>query len=153
MVFGHKFRKIKKYKKKKILSIKEFSTVFEREKVDRKGPQDYIEQNLPDKKKLITLLYNMEDSQLSYRNSTELFTEGRLLFDDFIKEIRSAKHHIHMEFYIFKDDEIGLEIQGHLIEKAREGVEVRIIYDGMGNFGINKDFIKSDRKTSCRERV
>lgn len=143
LVFGHKFRKIKKYKKKKILSIKEFSTVFEREKVDLKGPQDYIEQNLPDKKKLITLLYNMEDSQLSYRNSTELFTEGRVLFDDFIKEIRSAKHHIHMEFYIFKDDEIGLEIQEHLIAKAREGVEVRIIYDGMGNFGINKDFIKS----------
>lgn len=143
LLFGHKFWKIKKYKKKKMLSVKEFKTVLEREKVDPQGPLEYIENNLPDKKKHITLLYNMEDSQLSYKNSTQLFVDGRMLFDDFIKEIKAAKHHIHMEFYIFNDDEIGLEIQKHLIKRAKEGIEIRIIFDGMGNFGINKDFIKA----------
>lgn len=143
LIFGHKFQKIKKFKKKKILCVKEFNTVFEREKINPQGPLEYIEKNLPNKKKLITLLHNMEDSQLSYQNETKLFIDGRTLFDDFIKEIGKAKNHIHLEFYIFKDDEIGEEIQRHLIKKAKEGVEVRIIYDGMGNFGMDKKFIRT----------
>lgn len=143
LIFGHKFRKIKKYKKKKLLSIKEFKTVFEREKISPVEPIEYIEKNIPDKKKLITLLHNMEDSQLSYRNSTKIFTDGKETFEDFISEIDSAQNHIHMEFYIFRDDETGRLIQKHLIKKAKEGVEVRIIYDGMGNIKISKDFIKN----------
>jgi cardiolipin synthase len=103
---------------------------------------DFIEKNIPDKKKLITLLHNMEDAQLSYRNSMEIFTDGKSTFDDFIFEIDKATNHIHMEFYIFRDDETGKRIQKHLINKAREGVEVRIIYDGMGNIKIGKEFIK-----------
>lgn len=143
LVFGHKFVNIKKYKKKKRLSIKEFKAVFEKEKINPKEPLEYIEQYIPDKKKLITLLHNMEDSQLSYRNNTEIFTDGKATFDDFISEIDKATDHIHMEFYIFRDDETGKRIQKHLIKKASEGVEVRIIYDGMGNIRIGKDFIKN----------
>ena len=142
LIFGHKFRKIKKFKKKKLLSIKEFKNIFDREKINPEGPMDYIEKNIPDKKKLITLLHNMEDAQLSYRNSMEIFTDGKSTFDDFIFEIDRATSHIHMEFYIFRDDETGKRIQKHLINKAREGVEVRIIYDGMGNIKIGQEFIK-----------
>ena len=142
LFFGHKFQKIKKFKKKKLLSIKEFDEVFQREKIYPSKSLEYIEQTMPDKKKLITLLHNMEDSQLSFNNATEVFVDGRKTFDSFIEEIKKAKDHIHMEFYIFRDDEIGQEVQNHLIEKSKEGVEVRIIYDGMGNIGISKEFIR-----------
>ncbi|NCC81288.1 MAG: cardiolipin synthase [Clostridia bacterium] len=150
LIFGHKFRKIKKYKKKKLLSIKEFKTVFERERINFVEPLEYIEKNIPDKKKLITLLHNMEDSQLSYRNSTEIFTDGKNTFDDFVAEINKAESHIHMEFYIFRDDETGKRIQRHLIKKAQEGIEVRIIYDGMGNIQISKDFINEFTKNGIQ---
>ena len=55
--------------------------------------------------------------------------------------LKNAKHHIHMEYYIFEDGEIGEQIKDILIQKAQEGVEVRFIYDGFGSRSIRKKFV------------
>ena len=60
-------------------------------------------------------------------------------------ELEKAKKHIHMQFYIFEDDEYGHTIRDILMRKARQGVEVRFMYDSMGCWKVNKDFFDDMR--------
>jgi cardiolipin synthase len=59
--------------------------------------------------------------------------------------LKKAKHHIHLEYYIYEQDDIGNEIIEILIEKATEGVEVRFIYDDFGSPTIKKKIEKRMR--------
>lgn len=140
--FGHKFKKIRKFKKKKRLSLVNFKNFLDKKSFKSQEIYNYIEENIPDKKKIISLIYNMEDSLLSCNNKTKIFTTGAETFANFFEAIDNAQDHIHMEFYIFRDDSIGKKIQDKLIKKAREGISIKIIYDGMGNFGVSKKFIQ-----------
>ena len=62
-----------------------------------------------------------------------------------LTEIACAKHHIHIQYYILNDDETGRRLRDALIAKAREGVEVRILYDDVGSSGAKKSFFRSMR--------
>ena len=79
-------------------------------------------------------LYNLETSGavLTGRNELEIFTDGRKKFADLRRELREARHYIHIQYYIIKNDEVFHSIVPILREKAREGVEVRVLVDGMG---------------------
>lgn len=61
------------------------------------------------------------------------------------KEIDAAKEHIHIQFYIIENDEFGSLLMEHLIAKARQGVEVRVIYDSVGSWKVNKEFFEKMR--------
>ncbi len=61
------------------------------------------------------------------------------------EEIDAAKEHIHVQFYIFEDDEFGHLLREHLMAKARQGVEVRVIYDSVGCFSVDKEFFETMR--------
>lgn len=67
-------------------------------------------------------------------NQIEVFTDGNDMFSRLLQDIRAAKKHIHLLYYIFKDDRIGSKIVEALRERARCGVEVRLLYDGVGSF-------------------
>lgn len=79
-------------------------------------------------------LYNLETSGavLTIRNTLDIFTDGQQKFQDLRRELRNAKHYIHFQYYIIKNDEVFDSIVPILIEKVREGVEVRVLADGMG---------------------
>ncbi|MFK9091590.1 cardiolipin synthase [Bacillus salipaludis] len=70
--------------------------------------------------------------------SFEIFTHGKELFHDYFQEIREAKRHIHVLFYIVKDDAISQEFFTLLKEKAREGVEVRLLLDRLGSWKVKR---------------
>ena len=80
------------------------------------------------------VLYNLDTTGSVYSddNSVEIYTDGREKFDRLIAEIDRAEKFIHIEYYIIKKDELFEEISRHLVEKAKQGVEVRILYDSMG---------------------
>lgn len=63
-------------------------------------------------------------------------------FDAFEAAIRSATDHIHFEFFIWREDATGQRFRDLLAERARAGVEVRILYDAIGSSSIRKRFIK-----------
>ncbi|MGG3955474.1 cardiolipin synthase [Bhargavaea massiliensis] len=65
-----------------------------------------------------------------------LFTTGETLFDDYFAQLEQAKHHIHILFYIVRDDEIGQRFFSLLEQKVNEGVEVRLLVDWVGSFGL-----------------
>ena len=91
--------------------------------------------------KLVKFLMNETLSPVSRDNKIDLLVNGENKFPLVQKAIRSAKHHIHVEYYIFSDDETGCEFIDLLIEKAREGIEVRFIYDDFGSRAIRKELV------------
>ncbi len=80
------------------------------------------------------VLYNLETSGavLTSDNSVEIFTDGEAKFSDLKEELRKAEKYIHIQYYIIKNDELFQSIIPILKERAAAGVEVRVLYDGMG---------------------
>src|SRR3954469_22279138 len=76
----------------------------------------------------------------------DIFTHGKKLFADYFHELRNAKKHIHVLFYIVKDDEISQEFLSILKEKARAGVEVRLLIDRLGSWKIRKAAVNKLRE-------
>ena len=74
-------------------------------------------------------------------NDIKLYHEGNSKFADLFQDIANAKHFIHIQYYIFRDDKLGTELMKLLADKAKEGLEVHVIYDGMGNY-LNKPKFK-----------
>ena len=92
-------------------------------------------------KKLSNLLLNSNWSSVSNTNKVEVLINGEQKFPAVIKALEQAKKHIHIEYYIFEDEEIGNQIKDILIRKAKEGVAVRFIYDDFGSRSIRKNII------------
>ena len=80
------------------------------------------------------VLYNLATSGavLTTDNTVEIFTDGVEKFSNLVEELKKAENYIHIQYYIIKNDEVFQAIIPILKEKARQGVEVRILYDGMG---------------------
>lgn len=80
------------------------------------------------------VLYNLETSGavLTADNQVEIFTDGKEKFKDLIHELETAREYIHIQYYIIKNDRVFDEMIPVLKKKVQEGVQVRILYDGMG---------------------
>lgn len=80
------------------------------------------------------IIYNLESSGavLSEDNDIDIFTDGNDKFAALKEDLRKAEHFIHLQYYIIKNDVLFHEIKEILIEKAAQGVEVRILFDAMG---------------------
>lgn len=89
------------------------------------------------------LAYNSHyDSLISGGNLAELLINGEQKFPKLLQDLRNAKHHIHIEYYIYENDVIGNEIAEILIQKAKEGVKVRFTYDDFGSNRLTEKFKK-----------
>lgn len=82
---------------------------------------------------IIRMFLESSEAILTIENEVTIFTDGQDKFRSLQEAIRNAKNHIHLEYYIIRDDPLGREMIDLLIRKAREGVEVRLLYDAMGN--------------------
>lgn len=85
---------------------------------------------------------NMEESPLTKGNQVEFYTDGKKKFAALFDDIFHAKDNIHVEYYSFINDDIGQEFLNHLIQKAKEGVEVRLIFDPWGSPNADRKFFK-----------
>ncbi len=77
---------------------------------------------------------------ITFNNEVEYFNEGQDKFEALVRDIRAAKEYIHMEYYIWRGDKLGRRLVEELTKKAEEGVEVRLLYDGIGNRTLPKNF-------------
>ncbi|WP_099187264.1 cardiolipin synthase [Tepidibacter mesophilus] len=83
------------------------------------------------------------ESILTQNNSIEIFTDGNYKFESLINSIQSAKDHIHMVYFIIKNDSLGNKIVYELTKKAEEGVEIRFLYDAIGSHSLPRNFFKN----------
>lgn len=86
-------------------------------------------------------LYVNQDLSLPFKdNKTDIFTSGEAFFQSLINDISHAKHHIHIDMYIWEDDTIGNKVADALIANAKEGVAVRVVYDDVGCWRVPQRF-------------
>ncbi|NPD91614.1 cardiolipin synthase [Xylanibacter muris] len=97
-------------------------------------------------KPLVDLFVNQSFSLPFKDNAVEIFTEGSSFFLDLLKSIGAAKSSIHIDMYIFADDALGYLVADALIDKARSGVEVRVIYDDVGCWNVSHSFFERMRE-------
>ena len=89
----------------------------------------------------ITLLENNSDAKLALHNNLDVLHNGDQTFASIVKALESARDSIHIEYYIFCEDKVGNYIAELLEKKAREGIEVRLIFDAVGSWKLSKEFI------------
>ena len=105
-----------------------------------------------DQRTLARLLYNTSHAVPLYGSRITPYTEGRTKMEALLAEIARARHHIHLQYYILSDDTTGRRLCDALIAKAREGVEVRILYDDVGSRSVKKRFFARMRRAGIEVR-
>ena len=106
------------------------------------GRPDIPDEHLP----LARLLAATIHSVPLYGSRITPYTDGKSKMEALLAEIARAKHHIHIQYYIFCDDTTGCRLRDALVAKARQGVEVRILYDDVGCSGVKKSFFEGMRR-------
>lgn len=101
----------------------------------------------------IALLLSLDKAVLTRNNEITLYTDGEKMFAAFKEEVAKARHHIHLEYFIIRDDELGNQIIELLAQKAAEGVEVRAIFDAAGTFSVKKEFFDPLKKAGGDVRI
>lgn len=131
LIFAQDYRKSKMFRVKEVedrlrFSLKNQENLLRNESryLDDPLAADYAD----------LVYYNLEQAGavLTLKNSLEIFTDGQKKFEDLRNELRRAERFIHIQYYIIKNDELFDSIVPILKERVRNGVEVRILYDGMG---------------------
>ena len=137
-------------RKQRIISRRTYKRIMKRPQ-EGKLPQDACV--VPDPyKPLSTLLTNTNQSSLLYGTQITIYTNGTDKFKDLLEEIQKATHHIHIQYYIFCDDEIGKQVQQLLIKKVKEGVKVRVLYDDVGCWHVPNRFFEEMREAGIEVR-
>ncbi|WOF17265.1 cardiolipin synthase [Methanoplanus sp. FWC-SCC4] len=139
---GQSFYRERMFKVKKEQDQK-FIAFIESQKKDLFTDERPISGTLSDSyKRMALMLMENNLSALTINNDVKVYVDGNEKFAALIEAIKGAKDHIHMEYYILKDDEIGREVFAALTERAKAGVEVRFLGDGLGCAGPKKAFYK-----------
>ncbi len=119
------------------------------DQLTKRSMTEFLEQKelrLPKSHQPLMLLFRNQNMALPFKdNEVDIFTDGHSCFLALLRAIGRARHHIHIDIYIFNDDELGNLIADALIDKAREGVEVRVIYDDVGCWSVKSSFFERMR--------
>ena len=145
LFFGQEFRKRKLYSRKGIKSLGKFRRLSLQQVHQFEQKNKILDEKVQDKLKIIRLLLNNSDSLLTTGNDIKIYNSGKETFDAIFKALHDARHHIHLEYYILANDKIGNKNKNILIEKRKEGIEVRVIVDDVGSWSISKKFISELR--------
>lgn len=78
-----------------------------------------------------------DEALVTNDNSVRVYAGGREKFHDLLEDIRHAKRHVHLLYFIFRTDGTGAAILELLAEKAAQGVDVKIVYDSIGNLAVS----------------
>ena len=137
LFFGVNTRKEKFISQRSLDQLSKRSMLEFVEQKDLRLPEDY--------RPVIDLFVN-ENFALPFKdNAYQVYTEGYTFFTALLSAIAKAKDHIHIDMYIFDDDALGRLVSDALIDKAREGVLVRVIYDDVGCWNVSHDFFERMR--------
>lgn len=91
-------------------------------------------------KPLVYLLTIYGQSLYTTTNEMTLYKDGRKKFDALLKDIDEATDHIHMQYYIYRSDALGVEVRDALIRAAKRGVKVRVLLDAWGSTQVSLKF-------------
>lgn len=157
LFFGQEYRKTKMYSRKGLKDLEKLRNLT-LEQLDKLPKNQFkYSDRLYSKKRLMNLFLSNSNAILTNNNEIQVLKDAKETFPAIFKSMEEARHHIHLEFYIVENDSIGNYLRELLIRKAREGVEVRFIYDDVGSWELKRKFLRSMSdagvKVDCFMRV
>ena len=152
LFLGQDFRKQKMFKMKE-LEDQMNKAVRQQEYQLKTREADKEDEEIQEYRDLV--MYNLETSgaMLSDDNDIDIFTDGNEKFAALMEDLRKAEHFIHIQYYIIKNDMLFHQIKDILVQKAAQGVEVRILYDAMGCRSVSRHFWNRLKKNGIRTAV
>ena len=143
LFFGQEYRKTKMYSRKGLKNLEKLRNLT-LEQLDNL-PENHLQisERLYSKKRLMNLLLSNSNAILTSNNEVQVLRNGEETFPEIFRAIEQARHHVHLEYYIVEDDHIGNYLRELLIQKAREGVEVRFIYDDVGSWELKRKWLRT----------
>lgn len=103
----------------------------------------------PSKRKLLHLIQNNGNGLLTTRNRVEILQNASEKYPRLVEDITNAKHSIHMAYYIWDEDPFTIDLKNRLIEKSKQGVEVRILVDAFG-MNVRRSYAKEMRENGVQ---
>lgn len=147
LFFGRNYRKQKIYSRKSHADSVRLSAHVDRQVHLLPKVLEEESDAVRSKAHLIHLMLKNNRSLLTLDNRIDLLVNGRESFPAMLDAIASAGNFIHLEFYRIEPDNLGTEFRDLLQRKAREGVKVRVIYDDVGSWNINKRYLREMRES------
>lgn len=142
VLFGQNFRKRKLFSRKGLRDNEKVSEFTSETLQMIQDIEPELESFLGQQLKTAKALMQNENALLSLNNKVTLLRNGEEKFPAVYEAIESAKHHIHLDYYIIESDSVGIALFDLLAKKAKEGVEVRVIFDDVGSRGLKGKEIK-----------
>ena len=126
------------------------------DQLSKRSMLEFVEQRnlrMPEYFSSLVRLFTNQSMSLPFKdNAVEFYTDGYQFFPALLQAIKGATNHIHLDTYIFADDPLGRLLSDALIAKAREGVEVRLIYDDVGCWRVPERFFDRMRQAGVKVR-
>lgn len=126
------------------------------DQLSKRSMLEFVEQRnlrMPEYFSSLVRLFTNQSLSLPFKdNAVEFYTDGYQFFPALLQAIKGATNHIHLDTYIFADDPLGRLVSDTLIAKAREGVEVRLIYDDVGCWRVPERFFDRMRQAGVKVR-
>lgn len=141
--------------KKKMFKVKEEEdysfrdmAIIQEELIDN-HKYKYKDPNYVNYEGLIRMHLISAEAFFSQDNNVDIYFDGDDKFNALIESINNAKYYIHFQYYIFKSDGLGRRVINALCEKAKQGVEVKILLDGMGGRKFQKKYKEQLKKSGA----
>lgn len=153
LLFGVDLSKSKMFQDKDEDSGIMYSQSLERIELINRGEFEFQDLKSYDYQPLIKLLSNSSFSKYVESNKVDIFYDGHELVNDIIDELSKAKNSIYIQSYIISSGEMFDAIKEVLIKKAKEGVEVKFLVDGMGGRKLDKKDIKELEEAGVQNAI
>ena len=125
-------------RKERLISKKGYSRLIKRPMAEYQAQETL---NISTGKyRIISFFKNVNKALPFDGNEVEIYTDGFSMFLSLLRSVYNAKHHIHIEFYIIENDPVGRMLRDALIDKSRQGVKVRLLYDDVGCWKVDNGF-------------
>ncbi len=98
--------------------------------------------DIKDVEDVVSLVKKLTEFEVTVGNAVQILDESHETYSALIESMRQARHHIHFLYYIFQPDKTGILFRDLLIQKAKEGVRCRLLFDALGSWRLKKSFIQ-----------
>jgi len=137
-------------RKEKLISKKGYTRLIKRPMAEYQAQKAF---KYPEDQHQLMRFFRKINNALPFEgNKIEVYTDGLSMLQSLITEISKAQHHIHLQFYIFEDNSVGRLLRDLLMDKARQGVEVRLLYDDVGCWRVPHAFYEEMRGAGIEVR-
>jgi cardiolipin synthase len=150
VLFGRNWRKRKMFNRKGILDEEWIEAVYEHQFSSLSDPALEATPEIENHRDTIRLMLGNSRALLAVHNRVEVLQNGKATFTSLYEALKGARHSIHLEYYIFENDRIGRQVESILARKAAQGVEVRLIYDGVGTLWTEGSIFRRLRRAGVQ---